>query len=144
MSIDNDVIKTPITVLCVDDELNILKSIKRLLYKQNYQLLLAESAEKGLELMQQHNVHLIISDMKMPVMSGAQLLEKVSVSYPDTYRILLTGYSNMESTNDAVNIGKIHCYLQKPWGNQEIINAIDEGLENVRLKQRMINQTKTY
>ncbi|MFT5542550.1 MAG: response regulator RpfG family c-di-GMP phosphodiesterase [Glaciecola sp.] len=128
MSIENEVTKTQLTVLCVDDEINILKSLKRLLYKQDYQLLLAESGALALELMQQHDVHLIISDMKMPAMSGAQLLEKVATSYPDTYRIMLTGYSDMESTIDAINKGKIHRYLQKPWDNQEVINAIAEGL----------------
>jgi response regulator RpfG family c-di-GMP phosphodiesterase len=85
-----------------------------MLYKQNYLLLLAQSGAKALELMQQHDVHLIISDMKMPAMSGAQLLKEVATSYPKTYRILLTGYADMESTVDAVNKGKIHCLLQKP------------------------------
>lgn len=142
MSIEIEVEKTPMTILCVDDELNILKSMKRLLYKQDYQLLLAESGAKALELMQEHDVHLIISDMKMPAMSGAQLLESVATSHPDTYRILLTGYSDMESTIDAVNKGKIHRYLQKPWENEEIISAIEEGLEKVRLKHENINLQK--
>lgn len=126
------------TVLCVDDEVNILKSMKRLLYKQNYQLLLAESGAKALEIMQQNEVNVIISDMKMPAMSGAELLEKVAISSPDTYRVLLTGYSDMESTIDAVNKGKIHRYLQKPWNNEEIIQTIEEGLEKVRLKNENV------
>jgi response regulator RpfG family c-di-GMP phosphodiesterase len=104
--------------------------------------LLAESGANALELMQKHDVHLIISDMKMPAMSGAQLLESVATSHPDTYRILLTGYSDMESTIDAVNKGKIHRYLQKPWENEEIISAIEEGLEKVRLKHENINLQK--
>jgi response regulator RpfG family c-di-GMP phosphodiesterase len=138
MSIENEATKTPMTVLCVDDELNILKSMKRLLYKQDYQLLLAENGAQALELMLKHDVHLIISDMKMPAMSGAQLLENVAVSHPDTYRILLTGYSDIQSTINAVNKGKIHRYLQKPWDNQEILDSIEEGLEKVRLKHENI------
>ena len=130
---------TTSTVLCVDDEVNILKSMKRLLYKQNYQLLLADSGAKALKLMEQHEVHLIISDMKMPAMSGAELLEKVAISWPDTHRVLLTGYSDMESTIDAVNKGKIHRYLQKPWNNEEVIKTVEEGLERVRLKNENIN-----
>ena len=106
----NVVNEAKLTVLCVDDEVNILKSMKRLLYKQNYQLLLADSGAKALELMKQHDVHLIMCDMKMPVMSGAEFLEKVAISSPDTYRVLLTGYSDIESTIDAVNKGKIHRY----------------------------------
>lgn len=142
MSEDNKVTTMPMTVLCVDDEPNILKSMKRLLYKQDFQLLLAESGEKALALMQQQDVHLIVSDMKMPAMSGAELLEKVANTYPDCYRILLTGYSDMESTVYAVNKGKIHRYLQKPWNNEEIISAIDEGLEQVKLKYENINLNK--
>jgi response regulator RpfG family c-di-GMP phosphodiesterase len=130
------------TVLCVDDEINILKSIKRLLYKQKYRLLLAESGAKALQIMKENEVHVVISDMKMPVMSGAQLLEKIALSSPDTYRILLTGYSDMESTIDAVNRGKIHRYLQKPWNNDEVINAIEEGLEKNRLKNENVHLQK--
>jgi response regulator RpfG family c-di-GMP phosphodiesterase len=130
------------TVICVDDEVNILKSMKRLLHRQDYQILLAESGEKALELMNQQEVHLIISDMKMPAMSGAELLANVASRFPETYRILLTGYSDMESTIDAVNKGKIHRYLQKPWDNQEIIEAIDVGLEQVKLKHDNVNLQK--
>lgn len=139
MSIEKEVCKTPMTVLCVDDELNILRSLKRILYKQDYNLLLAQSPAIALELMQQHDVHLIISDMKMPAMSGAQLLEKVATFYPNTYRIMLTGYSDMESTIDAVNKGKIHRYLQKPWDNKEVTDAIEKGLEKVRLRCGITN-----
>jgi response regulator RpfG family c-di-GMP phosphodiesterase len=143
MSTEQKTTATTMTVLCVDDELNILKSLKRLLRKQNYQLLLAESAVTALEIMQQQDVNLIMSDMKMPAMSGAQLLEKVSTSYPNTYRILLTGYSDQESTVNAVNKGQIHRFLQKPWDNNEITRAIEEGLLDVRLKQALINNPNT-
>ncbi|MCV2403333.1 response regulator [Marinomonas sp. C2222] len=138
MSTESSTADLPLTVLCVDDEVNILKSMKRLLHKQGYQILLAESGAKALALMKEHDVHLIMSDMKMPSMTGAQLLEQVATSYPETYRILLTGYSDMESTVDAVNKGKIHRYLQKPWDNDEIIEAISEGLQQVKLKHENI------
>ena len=139
MSTENISTAAAMTVLCVDDDLNILKSLKRLLRKQNYQLVLAESAVMALEIMHQQDVHLIMSDMKMPAMSGAQLLEKISMSYPNTYRILLTGYSDEESIVDAVNKGTIHRFLQKPWDNNEITSAIEEGLAELRLKQALIN-----
>ena len=120
------------TVLCVDDEVNILKSMKRLLYKKKYQLLLAESGAAALDIMQQHDVHVIISDMKMPGMSGAQLLEKVATSSPHIYRILLTGYADADSMSDAVDKAKVDHFLQKPWNNEEIINVIEQGLQNVK------------
>lgn len=125
---------TQMTVLCVDDEINILKSMKRVLHKCDFTLLLAEGGEKGLAILAQKKVDLVISDMKMPGMTGAEFLAQVAEKYPETYRIILTGFSDMESTVDAVNKGKIHRYLQKPWDNTELVEAIDTGLEKVRLK----------
>lgn len=142
MNDDNALTQIPMTVLCVDDELDIVQAMKRLLHKQNYNLLFAESGEKALQLLQQSDVHLIISDMRMPTMSGVELLEKTAISYPDSYRILLTGYEDMESTVNAVNKGKIHRYLRKPWDNAELISAIEEGLEKVRLKYENISLQK--
>jgi response regulator RpfG family c-di-GMP phosphodiesterase len=131
---DADALTKPLmTVLCVDDELDIILAMKRLLRKQNYNLLFASSGEKALEIMQQNDVHLIISDMIMPAMSGAELLEKVATFYPNSYRILLTGYADMESTVSAINKGIILKYIQKPWDNDELISSIEEGLEKVKL-----------
>lgn len=131
MSIENELAKTRITVLCVDDEINILKSLNRVLRKKDYQLLFAQSGAEALELLQQQRVHLLISDMKMPAMSGAQLLEQVSSLYPNTYRILLSGHSGIEPTLDAVNKDIIHSYLHKPWNNDELINIIEAGLKTI-------------
>jgi response regulator RpfG family c-di-GMP phosphodiesterase len=75
-------------------------------------------------------------------MSGAELLEKVATSYPHSYRILLTGYSDIESTVIAINKGEIHRYIQKPWDNEELISSIDGGLEKVRLKNESIHLKK--
>lgn len=127
--------KANMTVLCVDDEANILSSMKRLLHKQPYKVLLADSGAKAIELIKTEKIHLIISDMKMPAMSGAQLLEKIASAMPDCYRILLTGFADMASVIEAVNKGKIHRYLQKPWDNDELIASIDEGLNLVSLKE---------
>jgi len=142
MGNDNIINKLPMTVLCVDDELDIIHAIKRLLRRQNYNVLFTSSGEKALKIMQQNDVHLIISDMRMPSMSGAELLEKVAKSYPHSYRILLTGYADMESTVSAINGGKINKYLKKPWDNDELISSIEDGLENVRLKNINIHQEK--
>ena len=122
------------TVLFVDDEPNILRAIKRALFTMDITLMLADSGAKALELMSNHEVHVVISDMKMPQMSGAELLEQVAINYPDTFRVVLTGYADIESTIKAVNQGKIHRYLQKPWDNQELISVVEEGLERVKLK----------
>ena len=125
---------TTYTVLFVDDEPNILRAIKRALFTMDITLLLADSGAKALELMSANEVHVVISDMKMPQMSGAELLEQVAINYPETFRVVLTGYADIESTIKAVNQGKIHRYLQKPWDNQELISVVEEGLERVKLK----------
>ena len=126
--------KVTYTVLFVDDEPNILRAIKRALFTMDITLLLAESGAKALELLGKNEVHVVISDMKMPQMSGAELLEQVAINYPETFRVVLTGYADIESTIKAVNQGKIHRYLQKPWDNQELVAAVEEGLERVKLK----------
>lgn len=131
MSIENETANTTMTVLCVDDEINILKSLHRLLRKKKYRLLFAENAADALTILKQQQVHLLICDMKMPAMSGVQLLEQVSLFYPNTYRILLSGSSEMEQAMDAVHKGSIHCYVPKPWENDELISIIEEGLATI-------------
>lgn len=128
--------KTPdtFTVLCVDDEKNILSSLKRLLFREDYELLFATSGAEGLELLKKHSVQVVISDMKMPNMNGAEFLEQVANTYPDTYRMILSGFADLGATIDAVNKGRIHRFLQKPWDNDQLKKAIDGGLEHVRLK----------
>merc|ERR1712000_34729 len=85
------------TILFVDDEPNILRALKRALFKMNINMLLAESGKKALELLESHTVHVVVSDMKMPHMSGAELLEQVAKLYPDTFRVVLTGFADIEN-----------------------------------------------
>ena len=121
-------------VLCVDDEQNILRAIKRALFSLDVDLTLVDSGEKALAVMKDKTIHVVISDMKMPGMTGAELLEQVAAHYPDTFRVVLTGFADIDATIKAVNQGRIHRYLQKPWDNQELINTIEEGLERIKLK----------
>ncbi len=127
---------TSMTVLCVDDEPNILKSLHRLLAEQGFQLLLAQSGAEALQQLANRHVDLVLSDMKMPQMSGAEFLTEVARLYPTTYRIILSGYADMASTLAAVNQGQIHRYLQKPWHQQDLLTAVHDGLDKVALQQR--------
>lgn len=117
------------TVLCVDDEISILKALARVFAGRDYLIVQASSAAEGLHILQQQPVHLIISDMRMPEMTGAEFLSQAAQLQPDAYRVLLTGYSDLSSTIAAINIGKIHRYLQKPWDNNELLSIVDEGLK---------------
>ncbi len=127
---------TSMTVLCVDDEPNILKSLQRLLAGQGFELLLAQSGAAALQQLANRHVDLVMSDMKMPQMSGAEFLTEVARLYPATYRIILSGYADMQSTLAAVNQGQIHRYLQKPWHQQDLLTALRDGLDKVALQQR--------
>jgi len=112
--------KVKIKILCVDDERNILVSLKRLFRKENYEILIAESGAEGLEIIQHEKVDLIVSDMRMPNMDGAEFLSKVKKLQPNIPSILLTGFSDQDSTIRAINEGQISAYVSKPWEDNDI------------------------
>jgi response regulator RpfG family c-di-GMP phosphodiesterase len=117
------------TVICVDDEQNILSALKRLFRPAGYNLLVADSGAKALALMEQTDVDLVVSDMRMPEMDGARFLAEVKRRWPDTIRILLTGYADLESTVAAVNEGGIYCYIAKPWEDNHLRVTVQRALD---------------
>jgi response regulator RpfG family c-di-GMP phosphodiesterase len=119
---------TGATVLCVDDEPGILAALKRCLRLEGLAVLTATGGEQALEILRETPVDLVISDMRMPGMDGAQLLERIHAEWPGTVRVLLTGHSDPASTVAAVNRGQIFRYLHKPWGEEELIHTVREGL----------------
>lgn len=124
-----------VTLLCVDDEPNILTALRRLFRPAGYRLLLAESGAQGLALLEQEPVDLVISDMRMPEMSGAQFLAQVRERWPDTVRLLLTGYSDIQSIQDAINCGEIYRYITKPWEDGDMLLVVRHALERRALEQ---------
>jgi len=126
---------TPATLLFVDDEPSILSSLKRLFRPHGYPIFTAESGAAGLEILRKEAIDLVISDMRMPEMDGAHFLEQVRLAWPETLRILLTGYADMESTIAAINRGQIYRYINKPWDDNEIVLIVREALERRRLEQ---------
>lgn len=123
------------TIMVVDDEASILKSVQRLLRKGGYQILTAGSGSQGLDLLKTAGqpVSLIISDQRMPEMNGSQFLEKAKKIFPDAIRFLLTGYSDMEAIVDAINKGGIHRYLTKPWNDDDLVLQVHQSLEQYEL-----------
>ncbi|VAX07062.1 Response regulator [hydrothermal vent metagenome] len=122
------------TLLFVDDEANILSALKRLFRPLGYRIITAQSGREGLELLQQQTVDLVISDMRMPEMDGAAFLEQVVAHWPDTVRILLTGYADLTSTIKAVNSGQIYRYISKPWEENDITLSVKRALEQKNLE----------
>lgn len=121
------------TLLCVDDEANILSSLKRLFRPAGYKILTATGGEEALALMEREAVDLIVSDMRMPGMNGAQVLAAARARWPETVRILLTGYADITSTIEAINSGQLHRYISKPWDDNEVLLVVREGLEKKAL-----------
>jgi response regulator RpfG family c-di-GMP phosphodiesterase len=127
-----------ITVLYVDDEENNLFSFKAT-FRIKYNVYTALSGDEALKILENKKVHIIITDQRMPEMTGVEFLEKVLEKYVDPMRILLTGYADMGAVVDAVNKGKIFHYLAKPWNEEELdltINrAYEKYLEKIELKE---------
>jgi response regulator RpfG family c-di-GMP phosphodiesterase len=124
------------TLLLVDDEPSILSALRRLFRPEGYRVLVAEGGAQALDLIKDERVDLVISDMRMPGMDGAQFLEKLRETQPDTVRILLTGYADISSTIAAINAGQIHRYIAKPWNDHDIVLIVREALQRRALEQR--------
>jgi response regulator RpfG family c-di-GMP phosphodiesterase len=119
----------------VDDEPNILSSLRRLFHAKGFEVRTADSAKTALVLLESEAIDLVISDMRMPEIDGAQFLEQVRSRWPDTVRLLLTGYSDVASTIEAINRGEIYRYITKPWDDNDIVLIVRQALERKALEQ---------
>ncbi len=115
-------------VLLVDDEPNVIKSITRILHEEPCEIITANSGRQALELMATTPVDVIVSDERMPGMSGVELLSAVSRIYPETVRIILTGHANTQLVFQAINDGSIYRFLTKPWDDEEFVAVIRHAM----------------
>jgi ActR/RegA family two-component response regulator len=115
------------TLLLVDDEENILRALKRVLRSDGYRILTATSAHEGMEVLRQNDVQVIVSDQRMPNVCGTEFLSNVKKMYPDTVRIMLSGYSDAVAVTDAINRGTIYKFLTKPWNDEDIRQQISSA-----------------
>ena len=132
------------TLLLVDDEQNILAALKRLLRRDDYHILTATSGQQGLDVLAGHAVDVIVSDQRMPGMLGADFLRKARLLRPQTMRIMLSGYTELQAVTDAVNEGAIFKFLTKPWDDQQLRGHIAEAFrlkgiddDNARLNEQL-------
>ena len=123
------------TVLLVDDEENILSALKRLLRRDGYRILTAGGGAQGLELLASEPVDVIISDQRMPQMTGVEFLRQVKALYPDTVRMVLSGYTDLNTVTDAINRGAIYRFLTKPWNDDELREHIRQAFRTHRERQ---------
>lgn len=123
------------SILCVDDEPNILSALKRLFRSAGLSVHTAVGGQAGLDLLETTPVDVVISDMRMPEMDGTQFLEQVRKRWPDTMRLLLTGYSEVSSIVGAINRGEIYRYISKPWDDNDVVLIVRQCLERKALEQ---------
>ncbi|MBU0728397.1 MAG: response regulator, partial [Proteobacteria bacterium] len=126
-----------VRILCVDDEKNVLKALNRLFMDEEYEVLLANSGEEGLEtLAAEESVQVIISDYRMPGMNGVDFLKQVYERWPDTVRIVLSGYADTAAVVAAINEGQIYKFIPKPWNDDELKVTIAKAVEVYFLRKR--------
>jgi len=130
------------TILLVDDEINIINALKRTLRPDGYTLLTANSAEEGLALLAKHEVGVIISDQRMSHMTGVEFLRKVKIMYPKTLRIVLSGYTELESVTSAINEGAIYKFLTKPWDDDLLRGNIRAAFQHYEMEQENVRLSR--
>lgn len=111
-------------VLFVDDEPNILSSLKRFLAEEPYVIFTAGSAKEALAILEHNEIHVIVADIKMPVMSGVELLEIVRERFPYVIRLVLSGSIDINNVLDAINKGVILRFITKPWGSEDELKIV--------------------
>ncbi len=128
-----------INVLYLDDEENNLFSFKAT-FRLKYNVFTAIKGEDAIDIIKNNDIHIIITDQRMPEMTGVEFLEKIIKINPDPIRILLTGYTDMSAVVDAINKGKIFHYLNKPWNAEDISNTISRAYEAYVNKKKILEQ----
>ena len=136
------------SILLVDDEPEILYSLKGLL-RREFNLYTAESGREAMEILEGHAIHVIMTDQRMPEMTGVQLMRRVANEYPQAIRIVFTGYADIKAVIDAINNGGLYRYITKPWDPDELIELLheaaakyDEILEPKRLLADLLEHVK--
>jgi signal transduction histidine kinase len=132
------------TILVVDDEADVVKSVKDLL-RLDYKVLGATSAAEGEKLLGTEEVHVVMTDQRMPGVSGVEFLHKVRGEHPDAVRLLFTGYADIHAVIDAINQGNVYRYITKPWDPEELQTVIREACERFDLlveRKMMLNELR--
>ena len=128
-----------VKVLYIDDEENNLQAFKAS-FRRQYEIYTANSAAEGLKLLQNVEIHVIIADQKMPNTTGVEFFQSIAETFPDPFKILLTGYTDIEALADAINHGDIYRYIQKPWQDLDLSNTIKNAYEAYKAKVDLRNK----
>jgi diguanylate cyclase (GGDEF)-like protein/PAS domain S-box-containing protein len=130
------------TLLVLDDDPQVLAALKRLFQLEGYRVLTAESAKEGFELMADHQVAVVISDQRMPVMSGCEFLSRIKKLYPDSIRIILSGHADLDSVTDAINNGAAYKFLSKPWDEKCLLETVNEAFRSQKASPTLAQECR--
>lgn len=121
-------------ILYVDDEVHNLNGFKAT-FRRDFEVFTAISAVEGRKILDEQEIGVIITDQRMPVTTGIEFLESIIPYYPDTIRILLSGFSDINAVMDAINRGQVYKFVVKPWQNDELKMYIQNAVEIYQLRQ---------
>ncbi|MDP1763392.1 MAG: response regulator [Sediminibacterium sp.] len=124
-----------INVLYIDDEPNNITSFKAA-FRRIFNIFTAESAEEGRIILETEPIHVILSDQRMPKMTGIEFFQSILDTHPEPIRILITGYTDITAVIDAINVGQVYKYLSKPWNEEEVKNTILKSFEVMELRRQ--------
>ncbi len=137
-----------INILYIDDEPHNLTAFKAT-FRRVYNVFVAESAEEGRKILENNLIHIILSDQRMPKITGIEFFESILLTFPDPIRILITGYTDINAVIDAINRGQVYKYLTKPWNENDVRIFIEKAYEvyhlrkeNVELTHKLIDANK--
>lgn len=140
--ITNSNISQKINVLYIDDEENNLNAFKAV-FRREFNVFVAESAKEGLKIIDENEIEVILSDQRMPEMTGVEFFESILENHADAMRILVTGYSDINTVIEAINKGQVYRYVAKPWCNEDLSILIKQAYEVYRLRKENKELTAT-
>ena len=132
-------------LLCVDDDEGIIKALQRVLKSPDYDVVCADSGSQALEILENEEVHVVLSDLMMPDINGIELLTTVKEKHPDIVRLILTGADDKNLIAKLINTGGIYRYITKPWDNEELKSIINQGFHFYKINsdnKRLVKENK--
>ena len=132
-------------ILVVDDEPDMLNSLRGLL-RYDFKVYTAGSGAEGVALLQQQEIHVVMTDQRMPQMTGVDFLKRIKSEYPEAIRVIFTGYADLNAIIDAINLGNVYRYVSKPWEPEQLIATLREAGEQYDLileRRRLLEDLKT-
>ncbi len=134
------------TVLLVDDDKHILRSLRRVLRKEDYELLTAESGQEGLAILEKHHAQVVMTDQRMPEMTGVEFLQKVKELYPATVKVVISGFAEISHIVESINQGEIYRFIGKPWNDDELRATLRQCMEHyeiLRMNRELMERTRS-